>query len=192
MNFTLDVLDWKPWIAAVPLEACSEAQLAVLDASNRSARQSQYYLTLVHDAPALLERSLLFNAVMYGTKGLSRAEREFATVVESRINGCPYCASVHARLFVQLAKDLPTMEGLLADGPAAPMPPRLRAIADYAAALTTTPPSATAAHVAALREVGLSDLEIADATHAVAMFAWANRLMQTLGEPFLPAAPEAA
>jgi alkylhydroperoxidase family enzyme len=29
---------------------------------------------------------------------------------------------------------------------------------------------------------GLSDLEILDITHATAMFAWANRLMQTLGE----------
>ncbi|MDB5818040.1 MAG: hypothetical protein JWQ11_1680 [Rhizobacter sp.] len=186
MNFTLDVLDWKPWIDAMPLEACSEEQLGVLDASNRSARQSAYYLTLVHDAPALLHRSLLFNAVMYGgTQGLSRAEREFVTVVESRINGCPYCASVHARLFVQLAKDLPTMQGLLDEGPTAPMPPRLRALADYAEALTATPPRATPAHVAALRELGLSDLEIVDATHAVAMFAWANRLMQTLGEPFV-------
>jgi uncharacterized peroxidase-related enzyme len=188
MNFTMDELDWKPWIEAVALADCSDDQLAVLDASNRSARQSQYYLTLVHDAPALLQRSLLYNAIMYATQGLPRAEREFATVVESRINGCPYCASVHSRLFVQLSKDLPTMQGLLADGPGAPMPPRLRAIADYAAALAATPPRATQAHIAALREVGLSDLEIADATHAVALFAWANRLMQTLGEPFVPAA----
>jgi alkylhydroperoxidase family enzyme len=34
-----------------------------------------------------------------------------------------------------------------------------------------------------LRQNGLSDLEILDLIHAVAMFAWANRLMQTLGEP---------
>jgi alkylhydroperoxidase family enzyme len=34
-----------------------------------------------------------------------------------------------------------------------------------------------------LREIGLSDLEILDLTHAIAMFAWANRLMQPLGEP---------
>jgi len=34
-----------------------------------------------------------------------------------------------------------------------------------------------------LRAVGLSDGEILDYTHAVAIFGWANRLMQTLGEP---------
>jgi uncharacterized peroxidase-related enzyme len=77
------------------------------------------------------------------------------------------------------------MQGLLDEGPTAPMPPRLRALANYAEALTATPPRATPAHIAALRELGLSDLEIVDATHAIAMFAWANRLMQTLGEPFV-------
>jgi alkylhydroperoxidase family enzyme len=32
----------------------------------------------------------------------------------------------------------------------------------------------------------MDDLEILDLTHAVAMFANANRLMQTLGEPVVP------
>jgi uncharacterized peroxidase-related enzyme len=41
----------------------------------------------------------------------------------------------------------------------------------------------SAADLEPLREIGLSDLEILDLTNAVAMFAWANRLMQTLGEP---------
>ena len=44
------------------------------------------------------------------------------------------------------------------------------------------------ADAALLRAQALSDLEILDLTHAVAMFAWANRLMQTLGEPVTPAA----
>jgi alkylhydroperoxidase family enzyme len=37
--------------------------------------------------------------------------------------------------------------------------------------------------LAALRRIGLTDLEILDLTNAVVMFAWANRLMQTLGDP---------
>jgi alkylhydroperoxidase family enzyme len=32
----------------------------------------------------------------------------------------------------------------------------------------------------------MSDGEILDYSHAVAIFAWANRLMQTLGAPILP------
>jgi alkylhydroperoxidase family enzyme len=38
-------------------------------------------------------------------------------------------------------------------------------------------------HLAGLRSVGLDDLEILDLTGATAFFAWANRLMLTIGEP---------
>ena len=37
-----------------------------------------------------------------------------------------------------------------------------------------------------LRELGLHDLEILDVAQAGAFFAWANRLMLTLGEPYYP------
>mgnify|MGYP000199149279 CR=1 FL=1 len=35
----------------------------------------------------------------------------------------------------------------------------------------------------ALRAAGLDDREVLDLVHAVALFAWANRLMLSLGEP---------
>jgi len=37
------------------------------------------------------------------------------------------------------------------------------------------------------RALGMGDEEIIDLLHAVAIFGWANRLMQTLGEPAAPA-----
>ena len=61
--------------------------------------------------------------------------------------------------------------------------PVTAAAADFAAALAETPSRARARHIHALRENGLSDEEIVDLSNAVAMFAWANRLMLTLGEP---------
>ena len=44
----------------------------------------------------------------------------------------------------------------------------------------------TATDLAPLREAGLDDLQILDLIHATAMFANANRLMQTLGESVPP------
>jgi len=38
-----------------------------------------------------------------------------------------------------------------------------------------------------LADAGLSDAEILDLIHAIAIFAWANRLMLNLGEPVFPA-----
>jgi uncharacterized peroxidase-related enzyme len=182
-GFTLDELAWKAWIETVSLDAATPDQIQVLEESNPKAKTSPYYLTLVHEPEALRQRSKLFNTVMYGPRGLPRAERELAAVAESRINGCPYCASVHARLFAQLTKQPETIQRVLDDGVAAPLEGRRRAIVDYAAALTASPPAVSTAHVEALRAAGLSDAEILDLTQVVAMFAWANRLMQTLGEP---------
>ena len=65
------------------------------------------------------------------------------------------------------------------------------ALVAYADVLTLTPGQVSAAHVAALREVGLDDRAIHDACAIVAYFAFVNRIADGLGvelEP-LPAAP---
>ena len=58
----------------------------------------------------------------------------------------------------------------------------MRSLVDFSVKLTKTPNQILPEDPAALRAVGLTDLEILDLTHVVAMFAWANRLLQTLGE----------
>ena len=182
-NFTTDVLDWAAWITPVDLATATADQLAVLDESGPHAKTSQYYHLLLHDAAALRERSALFNAIMYGPGGLPRADRELGAAVESIVNGCVYCTSVHARFYIQLAKRPDVIDRLFADGIAAELEPRQHAIADFSAKLAQTPPQAGPAEIAALRSAGLSNSDIADLADAVAMFAWANRLMLTLGEP---------
>jgi uncharacterized peroxidase-related enzyme len=182
-KFTLEVLDWDSWLETVSLAQATPEQIAVLEKSLPTAKTSPYYLLLVHDVAALGQRSPLFNAVMYGPRGLPRAERELATVAVSTINGCAYCASVHARRFAELTKQPDVMLRLFDEGLDTALDARRRAIVDYAAKLTRAPQRMTAADLAPLRAVGMTDLEILDLTHAAAMFAWANRLMQTLGEP---------
>lgn len=185
-GFTLDALDWASWLETVDIADATPEQIAVLEKSLPTAKTSPYYLLLVHDVDALSQRSSLFNAVMYGPRGLPRAERELATVAVSLINGCPYCVSVHARRFAELTKQPEVMRRLFDEGLDTPLEPRRRAIVDFAATLTRAPENLTAADLAPLRAAGLTDLEILDLVHAAAMFAWANRLMQTLGEPVAP------
>ena len=43
------------------------------------------------------------------------------------------------------------------------------------------PTEATADDIAALRSVGMNDIEIIDLIHAISIFGWANRLMHVLG-----------
>jgi uncharacterized peroxidase-related enzyme len=188
-DFTHGELAWKPWVPPLDITAATQEQLSALKVTPSNRAVGAYSLVLAHDPEALNARSPLYNGIMFGAKGLPRAERELGAVTASRINGCAYCASVHALRFNQLAKQPEVMERLQRDGVDAKLEPRLKAIVDYAAKLTRDPAAITPADAAPLRAQGLSDLEILDLTNAVAMFAWANRLMQTLGEAADPAAP---
>jgi uncharacterized peroxidase-related enzyme len=185
-GFTIDTLEWKAWAPILDLEKASPDQIKVLEESHPKAKTSPYYLLLVQEAEVLRQRSRLFNTIMYGPRGAPRADRELAATAESRVNGCPYCASVHAQRFVQMKGDKDLMQHLLDEGVDTPMPSRQRAIVDYAVKLGATPSAATAEDIAKLRAEGLNDAEILDITLSIAMFANANRLMQTLGEAVRP------
>ncbi|MBK1840594.1 peroxidase-related enzyme [Azospirillum sp. YIM B02556] len=183
IGFTTDALDWKPWLPPVVLEEASEEQRVALAVTPSNTAIGAYSLVLAHEPEALLHRTPLFNGIMYAPRGLPRAERELATAVESVLNGCVYCASVHARRFVELTGGREAVEALFAQGIAGLDDRRQQAISVAAARLTATPASLAAGDITDLRRAGLQDGEILDLVLAVAIFAWANRLMLSLGEP---------
>ncbi|SOY45580.1 peroxidase-related enzyme [Cupriavidus taiwanensis] len=182
-GFTNEVLDWKAWLDVVDLDQATPEQIAVLEESHPKAKVQDYYRFLVHQPEILRQRSTAFNAIMYAPGGMPRAERELSTTVVSRINGCVYCASVHAQRFEQLAKRDDVIRQVFEDPRTAGTTAREQAIAKFSIELTERPAQVTAQQLKPLREAGLSDAEILDLIHSVAIFAWANRLMLNLGEP---------
>jgi uncharacterized peroxidase-related enzyme len=79
------------------------------------------------------------------------------------------------------------MDRLLEEGVDAPLnDAREQAIVDFSAKLTRNPAGLTSDDIKPLRVAGLTDLEIYDIAQSAAMFAWANRLMQTLGDAVYP------
>jgi len=191
-GFTNEVLGWKAWLETVDLATASPEQIAALEEMSPQAKQSAYFLLLAHQPEMLLQRSIAFNAIMFAPGGMPRAERELGATVESRLNGCVYCASVHAQRFEQLAKRNDVIAQLFEDPLSAGTTPREQAIVKFSADLALKPDALSAEHVRALRQAGLSDMEVLDLVHAVALFAWANRLMLNMGEPIFPAATAAA
>ncbi|EKG31878.1 peroxidase-related enzyme [Pseudomonas avellanae] len=187
-GFTNQLLGWKAWLPTVDLNNATAEQIGVLEESHPQARTSDYYLTLAHHPDILRQRSQAFNAIMYAPSGLSRAERELASTVVSRINRCVYCASVHAQRFEQLAKRNDVIAQVFADPATAGTTAREKAVVQFAIDLTLEPASLNATHITALREQGLDDAQVLDLIHAIAIFAWANRLMLNLGEPVFPEA----
>ena len=182
-GFTDETLEWRSWLRPLELAAATPLQLEVLDESHAQSRTSPYYLTLAHQPLMLRHRSAAYNAIMYAPGGLPRAERELGAMVVSVTNGCVYCTSVHAQRFEQLAKRSDTVEQVFDDPKTAGTNARERAIAQFAIAVTVRPSTLGADDIAPLRAVGMSDEDVVDLLHAVAIFGWANRLMQNLGEP---------
>ena len=182
-GFTNESLEWRSWLEPLDVTKASSLQLEVLDESHAQGRTSAYYLTLAHQPLMLRHRSEAYNTIMYAPGGLPRAERELGAMVVSVTNGCVYCTSVHAQRFAQLARRHDTVEQVFDDPASAGTDDRERAIARFATAVTVRPGELGPNDIAALREVGMRDEEIVDLLHAVAIFGWANRLMQNLGEP---------
>ncbi|WP_437611403.1 alkylhydroperoxidase domain protein [Erwinia sp. V71] len=186
--FTVEDLGWEPWIAAKPLAEFSEQEQQTLARFGHT--DSDYFRLLARNLPLLEQRTLTDKGIFYTAGGLPRAERELAAAVASKVNGCIFCASVHARKAAQLSKQPDAVQRLLAVTPGQPLDEqnsaRWQAEIAFAAALSATPVSATPQQVQALRDQGLSELELLDLVQSAAFFAWANRLMLTLGEPFIP------
>ncbi|WP_369790493.1 alkylhydroperoxidase domain protein [Rouxiella sp. WC2420] len=184
--FTQDELGWEPWIASKPLKDFEPQQQETLARFGHS--DSDYFRLLGRNLTVLEQRTLTDKGIFFTSGGLPRKERELAAAVASKINGCIYCASVHARKAAQLSKQPEAVQRLL-DTPAGDIlslgqEPRWQAEIDFSASLSATPPTANQQQISGLRELGLSDLELLDLVQSTAFFAWANRLMLTLGEPF--------
>jgi len=185
-GLTNESLDWKAWLDVVKLNDATPEQIAILEESHPKAKESDYYLFLAHQPEILRQRSAAFNAIMYAPGGMPRAERELSTAVVSRINGCVYCASVHAQRFEQLAKRNDTIKQVFEDPRSAGTTDREKAIVQFSIELTERPNQVSATSIQTLKDAGLSDAEILDLIHSIAIFAWANRLMLNLGEPVFP------
>ncbi len=182
-GYTNETLQWHSWLQPLDVGQATPEQLAVLDESHPQARTSAYYLTLVHQPRMLQHRSIAYNAIMYATGGLPRAERELGAMVVSVTNGCVYCTSVHAQRYAQLARRTDTVEQVFTDPATAGSTPREQAIARFARALTLRPEGLQPTDLSPLQAHGLGDEDIIDLLHACAIFGWANRLMHNLGEP---------
>lgn len=182
-RFTRTVPEWRPRVTPVDLAEATPEQREALKITPSNTKVSDYVLVLAHDPETLSVRSPLFNAIMYDSGGMSRAEREIGAIGASIVNRCIYCAAVHASRHAQLAKDTAVTDELFARGEKAALPPREQAIFDFSVKLSQTPPAVTEADVASLREAGLSEAEIVDLILSTALFGWANRLMHVLGDP---------
>lgn len=169
------VLVWQPWV--------EPADVVRAEGDGLPGTLTPFYRTLAHEPEILAARTALYDEIMTGEGALALEDRELVALATSLTTGCEYCASVHGRRQVSLSGDRTTAVRLAQVGESALTNGRQRALASLASHVALTPSRLSGADIAALEREGLSTDEIADALAAAALFAWANRLMMTLGAP---------
>ena len=95
-QFTREEIGWAPWLEPLAEDELTDRHWAGLVEASRA--KSPYFMLLARDPEILEARTKTDMDIFYNRAGgLPRAERELAATAASRLNGCIFCASVHAR-----------------------------------------------------------------------------------------------
>lgn len=122
----------------------------------------------------------LYDELMLGPSGLTKLEREMIAVAVSSWNRCYYCLVAHGAAVRKLSGDPQLGEMMAFNYRVAPLPPRQRAMLDFAIQLTEAPHRVDAASRQALRDVGFSEADVFDITEVAAFFNYTNRVAHGL------------
>jgi uncharacterized peroxidase-related enzyme len=114
--------------------------------------------------------------LMLTDSGLTKLEREMIAVAVSAVNHCHYCLTAHGAAVRQRSGD-PLMGEMVAQNyRAADLPPRQKAMLDFAVKLTEAPDKIEEPDREALRKAGFSDRDIWDIAAVAGFYNMSNRI----------------
>ncbi|MDD5150291.1 MAG: peroxidase-related enzyme [Flavobacterium sp.] len=148
--------------------------------------QKRGQLAEVHKIQSLRPESIvkhidLYMEIMFSKSELSRAEREMMAVVTSVANNCHYCQIHHSEALNNYWKDDYRIVHLRSNYKKAQLSEKELLLCQFAEKLTLKPDDfKEPEHINKLKEIGLSDAAILDATLVVAYFNFVNRLVLSL------------
>ncbi|MDF1608260.1 peroxidase-related enzyme [Hoeflea sp. YIM 152468] len=117
-----------------------------------------------------------YNDLMLADSNLSKLDRELIAVAVSSINSCYYCLTAHGAAVRQLSGDPMLGEQMVMNYRVADLPPRQRAMLDFAVLVTEQPARIVEADRQRLRDAGFSDRDIWDISAVAAFFNMTNRM----------------
>jgi uncharacterized peroxidase-related enzyme len=129
-----------------------------------------------HNMPKLEAFAAFYNDLMLAPSGLSKLEREMIAVVVSAENRCFYCLAAHGAAVRQLSGRPELGDTLVMNYRAADLPPRERAMLDFAVLLTKASSTVAEADRQALRDAGFSDRDIWDIAAVASFYNMSNRM----------------
>lgn len=134
-----------------------------------------------HDNAKLEAFSGFYNNLMLAPSGLSKLEREMIAVAVSAHNHCHYCIVAHGAAVRMLAGDAALGDTLGINYRAANLPPRQRAMLDFAVKMAKTSDEIIEQDRQLLRDAGFSDRDIWDMAAVAGFFSMSNRVASATG-----------
>ena len=119
---------------------------------------------------------LMADDLMLGDSSLSKLEREMIAVAVSSVNHCHYCLTSHGAAVRQRGDDPELGELMMQNYRAADLPPRRKAMLDFAVKLTEQPDKIEETDRQNLRKCGFTNREIWDIAAVAAFYNMTNRM----------------
>jgi uncharacterized peroxidase-related enzyme len=113
--------------------------------------------------------------------GMDRRRFEIATIAAARSLRSTYCTAAHSKFLRDVCGDEATMRRIAEQPSGAALDPQDRAVYEFAAKVATDAASVEQKDIDALREVGLSDTDIADVVFAASARSFFTRVLDGLG-----------
>jgi uncharacterized peroxidase-related enzyme len=148
----------------------------ILEVQEKSGFVPNIFLVLAHRPEEFRAFFSYHDALMEKPGGLTKAEREMIVVATSAVNDCPYCVVAHGAILRIRAKDPLIADRVSINYREAGLPPRQRAMLDFAVKVAEAPGRLEEADRDRLKAVGFSEEDIWDIGAIAGFFALSNRL----------------
>ena len=133
---------------------------------------------------AMQKHMELYLAIMFGSSGLSREERELIGVVVSAANRCEYCVNHHAEALNHYWNDHAMVQKFIGDFQSVDLSDKKYRMLEYVIKLTKTSYAIEKTDCDVLRKSGFTDDDILNINLIASYFNFVNRIALGLGVEF--------
>ncbi|MEX2240798.1 MAG: peroxidase-related enzyme [Burkholderiales bacterium] len=158
-----------------------DVRARILAVQEKSGFVPNVFLVLAHRPEEFRAFFAYHDALMEKEGGLTRAEREMIVVATSAANRCQYCVVAHGALLRIRAKNALVADQVAVNYRKADIPPREKAMLDFAMKVALESHALDDADLEALRRHGFTEEDAWDIAAIAAFYALSNRMANFSG-----------
>jgi uncharacterized peroxidase-related enzyme len=172
-------------ISRVPVPALEnlpeDVRARILAVQEKAGFVPNVFLVLAHRPEEFRAFFAYHDALMEKEGGLTKAQREMIVVATSGANQCQYCVVAHGAVLRIRAKNPLVADQVAINYRKADIPPREKAMLDFAMKVALESHALDDAHLEALRRHGFTDEDAWDIAAIASFFALSNRMADFTG-----------